>query len=86
MSIQGLSANITIVESIAAEGEGEGGGGGGGGGGRGEEDKITISLCHDLTEVAMDMLARYTYSNISSLPSRYISSGIYYTVLIYNNM
>ena len=27
-------------------------------------------LCHDLTETTLDLLAHYTHSNISTLPSR----------------
>ena len=38
-------------------------------GGEGESgDKLQLS--QDLTEATLDMLTRYTYSNISSLPSR----------------
>lgn len=29
-----------------------------------------VQLCRDLIETTLDMLARYTYSNVSSLPSR----------------
>lgn len=39
-----------------------------------------VQLCQDLIETTLDMLARYTYSNISSLPSRcdsacYVKTG-----------
>ena len=43
---------------MSVEGEGESG------------DKLQLS--QDLTEATLDMLTRYTYSNISSLPSRYV--------------
>ena len=55
---QGLSAHIVTGSGGKGEGRREGG------------DKL--QLCQDLTETTLDMLARYTYSNISSLPSRYI--------------
>ena len=38
--------------------------------GGGEEGE----LCRDLTEATLDLLARYTHSNISSLPSRFAST------------
>lgn len=36
-------------------------------GGGGEEGE----LCRELTEATLDLLARYTHSNISTLPSRW---------------
>ena len=39
------------------------------GGGRGEEGG---QLCQDLTEATLDMLARYSYSSLSCLPTRWV--------------
>lgn len=45
------------------------------GGGKEETSAEREQLCRDLTETTLDMLARYTYSNVSSLPSR--SEGVH---------
>ena len=34
----------------------------------------TNKMAVELAEVCMDMMARYTYSNLSTLPSRYVTT------------
>ena len=36
----------------------------------GERREEGGQLCQDLTEATLDMLARYSYSNVSCLPTR----------------